>query len=147
MLLSLPIPTSIVIIGCGGPELISEYADVTGCRFPVYADPSRKVFDAFGMGRSFSLGPKAPEYMRRSVLVNALQSIVQVIKTGPTARKGGDFKQNGGELLFKDGALVWSHRMQNTRDHTEMGVLKGLLGLAEDDGPAESQTETTTVEK
>lgn len=129
-LLSLPIPTTMAVIGCGSPDLIPMYTSLTGCRFPIYADPRRALFDALGMRRTFSLGPRAPDYMRRSVLANSLHSVVQVLRSGATrAFKGGDIKQNGGELLFDAAQLVWAHRMQNTRDHAELVVLKRLLGV------------------
>ena len=43
---------------------------------------------------------------------------------------GGPPTQNGGEFLFDgEGKLVWSHRMQNTADHVEVGELSEVLGV------------------
>ncbi|KAI9792712.1 MAG: hypothetical protein M1816_001811 [Peltula sp. TS41687] len=122
-------PTSIIVIGCGSPDLIPMYIETTGCRFPIYADPSRKIFDLLGMTKTLTLGPARPDYMRRSLLTNIVLSFVQVIKSGNGAFKGGDYRQVGGEFLFEDGKLVWCHRMKNTRDHGEVPVLKQLLGF------------------
>lgn len=110
------------------------YTETTGCPFPIYADPSRKIFDLLGMTKTLALGSK-PGYMRRSLLVNSLLSILQGIKSGSAAMKGGDIKQVGGEFLFDDGKVVWCHRMKNTRDHTEVPELKHVLGfgLAKED--------------
>ena len=127
-LLALPTPTFITIIGCGKPELIPMYTETTKCPFPVYADPTRKLYDLLGMTRTFSLGAK-PAYMQTHMLINSVQSIFQGIGTGKHALKGGDLKQVGGEFLFEDGECTWVHRMKTTRDHTEVGDLRNLLGL------------------
>ena len=104
------------------------YAQTTGCPFPIYADPSRKLYDYLGMTRTLDMGKK-PEYIQSNMLLTSMQSIVQGIKTGNKALKGGDLKQVGGEFLFQDGRCVWVHRMRNTRDHAEVPHLRRLLGL------------------
>jgi hypothetical protein len=110
-LLSLPTPTFITVIGCGRPELIPMYTETTGCPFPIYADPSRKLYDHLGMTRTFNLGAK-PEYMQTNVLINSVQSIFQGLSTGKKALKGGDFKQVGGEFLFENGECKLSLFLQ-----------------------------------
>ncbi|KAF2015146.1 hypothetical protein BU24DRAFT_410819 [Aaosphaeria arxii CBS 175.79] len=132
-LLSLPTPTFITIIGCGRPSLIDMYVRETSCPFPVYADPTRRLYDHLGMTRTFDLGRK-PEYISSNLLVTSVQSIVQGIKTGNKALQGGDFKQVGGEFLFEGGEVKWVHRMRNTRDHVEVGVVRELLGLEKVEG-------------
>ncbi|KAH7355994.1 AhpC/TSA antioxidant enzyme-domain-containing protein [Pyrenochaeta sp. MPI-SDFR-AT-0127] len=127
-LLALPTPTFITVIGCGRPELIPMYTEATGCPFPIYADPTRKLYDHLGMTRTFDLGSK-PEYMHTNMLINSVQSIFQGIGTGKNALKGGDFKQVGGEFMFEDGECTWAHRMRTTRGHAEVSELRGLLGL------------------
>lgn len=127
-LLALPTPTFITVIGCGRPELIPMYTEATSCPFPIYADPTRKLYDILGMTRTLNLGSR-PDYMQSNVLINSVQSIFQSLGTGKHALKGGDFKQVGGEFLFEDGECTWSHRMRNTRDHTEVHELRELLGL------------------
>ncbi|CAN9280227.1 unnamed protein product [Alternaria alternata] len=127
-LLSLPTPTFITVIGCGRPELIPMYTETTGCPFPIYADPSRKLYDHLGMTRTFNLGAK-PEYMQTNVLINSVQSIFQGLSTGKKALKGGDFKQVGGEFLFENGECTWAHRMKTTRGHAEVSDIRKLIGL------------------
>lgn len=61
---SIPTPTSIIVIGCGRPNLIPFYKAVTGCPFPIYADPSRQIFKKLGMTLSMDIGSKRPEYMK-----------------------------------------------------------------------------------
>ncbi|KAF2269770.1 hypothetical protein CC78DRAFT_452944 [Lojkania enalia] len=127
-LLSLPTPTFITVIGCGRPELIDMYIKETGCPFPVYADPTRKLYDYLGMTRTFDLGKK-PSYIHSNLFVTSVQSIMQGFKTGTKALSGGDFKQVGGEFLFEEGQCVWVHRMRNTRDHAEIGEIRRRIGL------------------
>ncbi|KAI9705143.1 MAG: hypothetical protein M1836_006926 [Candelina mexicana] len=131
-LASLPTPTTLSIIGCGSPSLISMYASSTSCTFAIYADPSYKLYSRFGMTRTLSLGPKKPDYLQSSQVYNALKSIVQSLSAGTKAMKGGDYNQVGGEFLWEEGKVVWCHRMRNTRDHAEIPVLRDRLGL---DGP------------
>ncbi|CAI6332867.1 unnamed protein product [Periconia digitata] len=127
-LLALETPTFITVIGCGRPDLIEMYAETTNCPFPIYADPTGKLYDVLGMTRTLDLGKK-PKYIQSNILVTSMQSVVQALKTGSNALKGGSFKQVGGEFLFEDGECVWVHRMRNTRDHTEMEQLRIKLGL------------------
>ncbi|KAK7185219.1 hypothetical protein DPSP01_000859 [Paraphaeosphaeria sporulosa] len=127
-LLALPEPTFITVVGCGRPELIEMYAQTTKCPFPIYADPTRKLYDLLSMTRTWDMGKK-PEYIQSNMLFTSVQSIVQSLKTGSKALKGGDFKQVGGEFLFEDGKCVWAHRMKHTRDHTEVSAVRELLGL------------------
>lgn len=127
-LLALEQPTFITVVGCGRPELIDMYAKTTGCPFPIYADPTRKLYDLLHMTRTLEMGKK-PEYIQSNILFTSVQSIVQSLKTGSNALKGGDFKQVGGEFLFEDGKCVWAHRMRHTRDHAEVAQVRELLGL------------------
>lgn len=75
------------------------------------------------------MGSKKPDYLTKSMLAVTVQSIVKTIASGTDALKGGDVKQIGGEFLFEGGEVVWCHRMQNTRDHAEVEVLREVLGL------------------
>jgi hypothetical protein len=104
------------------------YTEATSCPFPIYADPTRKLYDLLGMTRTFDLGSK-PDYMHTNVLINSVQSIFQSLGTGKNALKGGDFKQVGGEFLFENGECTWAHRMKTTRGHAEVSDLRQMLGL------------------
>ena len=124
-----------MVIGCGQPELIPFYAKETDCSFPIYADPTGKLYDLLGMTRTLSLGYKAPEYVQTSLLTVVLKSFYQVLRSGQNALKGGDFDQVGGEFMFNDGKVTWCHRMQNTRDHAEIPILRKVLDLDDDRPP------------
>ncbi|KAK4670217.1 uncharacterized protein QC763_209740 [Podospora pseudopauciseta] len=101
-LLGLPIPTFIVVIGCGDPGLIDMYTSETGCPFPVYTDPTRKLYAELGMIRTLALGER-PAYTKTHLVRSSLASVVQGLKQIPKglAHKGGDSRQIGGEFLFE----------------------------------------------
>ena len=124
-------PKKIVVIGCGQPELIDFYAEASSCHFPIYADPTRKLYQELQMISTKSPGSR-PDYQQRSILSISIESIFQGLSRGRNALKGGDFWQVGGEFLIKDGETLWCHRMSSTRDHTEVPELRKILGL--DDG-------------
>ncbi|KAI6370446.1 hypothetical protein MCOR25_004183 [Pyricularia grisea] len=101
-LLDLPIPTFIAVIGCGDPSLIDMYVNATGCRFPVYSDPTRRLYDELGMVRTLAMGAR-PAYQRKSMISSVFSSVVQGLKQIPSgkATKAGDQRQIGGEFLFE----------------------------------------------
>jgi hypothetical protein len=121
-----------VVIGCGAPELIEGYRQHTGCPFPIYADPTRKLFDVLGMTQSLNLGSKQPAYQTKSMLASTLASLLQGIKLGSGSFKAGSFRQLGGEFLYEQDAVQWCHRMRNTRDHAEVQEFRTILGLPEE---------------
>ncbi|TAQ90061.1 hypothetical protein B7494_g1618 [Chlorociboria aeruginascens] len=101
-LLQLPIPTFIAVVGCGKPSLIPMYQEVTSCPFPIYADPTKQLYDELGMLRTLNLGPR-PEYQRRGTFQGMVQSVIQGLKQLPGGKtfQGGDYQQVGGEFLFE----------------------------------------------
>ena len=105
------------------------YKSETDCRFNLLAEPTRKIYDTLGMTRTLELGEKKPDYFQSGLFAAIAQSIYQGIRAGTGALKGGDIKQVGGELLFEDGKLVWSHRMKNTQDHTEVPEIRKVIRL------------------
>lgn len=130
-MLTLEKPTFISVVGCGRPELIQMYRDATECPYPIYADPSKQLYDYLGMTRTLDMGKK-PDYISSSFTKNVLQSMGQVVTSGNNAFKGGDLKQVGGEFLFEDGKVIWCHRMRHTRDHSEIPRLREVCGLPEE---------------
>lgn len=135
---SIPTPTSIIVIGCGKPEMISHYKRFTGCPFPIYADPSRSLFKNLGMSLTMSFGRQRPQYMRdipfKEWQAGQLAQVRAELKNPEGIRKrdvlrGGNLLQIGGEFLFEDGEVVWCHRMRNMRDHAEMSVIRKILEL------------------
>lgn len=101
-LLALPTPTFIAIVGHGSPSLISMYASETHCPFPIYADPTKRLYNALGMLRTLNLGTR-PEYQRRGTVKGMWESVRQGISNlkGGKALHGLDWHQVGGEFLFE----------------------------------------------
>ena len=106
-LLQLPVSTFIAVVGCGAPELIGPYIKETGCPFPVYTDPTRKLYAELGMLSTLRLGSR-PAYMNRKSLIQVTASgVVQGLKQirSGLATKMGDQRQVGGEFLFEPASL------------------------------------------
>jgi hypothetical protein len=122
-------PTTLTIIGCGEPSAVAGYKERTGTSFPIYCDPSRKLYIKLGMTSSLSMGDQKPSYIQSSILGGTLKSMSNMLASGMGAFKGGDYSQNGGEWVFVDGQLDWCHRMQHTRDHAEIAELGKVLGF------------------
>jgi peroxiredoxin len=120
----------LIIIGCGQPTLIEQYAKDTKCPFPIYTDPTQKLYDAFGMIRTLSLGDKKPDYIKSSFLSNVGKSALSQLSAGRCMFQGGDIRQVGGEYLINArGDIIWSHSMKNTADHVEVKELRKILTL------------------
>ncbi|RYP55335.1 hypothetical protein DL768_000090 [Monosporascus sp. mg162] len=105
-LLQLPVSTFIAVIGCGSPKLIDSYLKETGCPFPIYADPTRRLYNKLGMVRTLSLGSK-PAYMNKSMASSVVSSVVQGLKhvKSGLVTKMGDQRQVGGEFLFEPASM------------------------------------------
>lgn len=74
----------------------------TSCPFPVYADPTKKLYTELGMLKTLNLGPR-PEYQRKGLMTLITGAVVQnlkMIKSG-MALKGGGYQQVGGEFMFE----------------------------------------------
>ncbi|KAK4104592.1 hypothetical protein N658DRAFT_183054 [Parathielavia hyrcaniae] len=107
-LLALPLSTFLCVVGCGDPALIDMYADATACPFPIYADPTARLYAELGMAaRTVALGAR-PGYVRQHLLVTIAQSVGQMLAKLPRglAHKGGDVQQIGGEFLFEPVAVA-----------------------------------------
>ncbi|PMD15518.1 hypothetical protein NA56DRAFT_634331 [Hyaloscypha hepaticicola] len=116
-LLRLPTPTFICIIGHGAPSLIPMYASSTGCPFPIYADPTKKLYNALGMLRTLNLGSR-PEYQRRALGSLILNGFLQSIKQLPFGKtwKGGDYQQVGGEFMFEPASGIMDTPVHSPED-------------------------------
>ncbi|ERT03014.1 hypothetical protein HMPREF1624_01318 [Sporothrix schenckii ATCC 58251] len=147
-----PTPSQIVVVGCGDPSLIDMYVEVAECVFPVYADPTRRLYDEFGMVSTLSLGPP-PAYMKHTnIWASSFRSIAQGLRQLPRglALKSGNHRQVGGEFLFRKStaddavSVTWCHRMKHTRDHAETDELQAVLGLETTAAESKSEKELAT---
>jgi hypothetical protein len=142
---ALPTPVSIAIVGCGASSLIPYYVEKTSCPFPVYADPTRRVFSVLEMTRSTARSAQLPEYVRgKSLFRGAINGIGQIFSRIPKGDglKGGAFDQVGGDFLFENGKVTWCHRMRDTTDHSDLPKIREVLGL-----PLASVVNDTTAAK
>ena len=138
-LLRLPISTFIAVVGCGDPGLIDMYASETGCPFPIYADPTRKLYEELGMLRTLALGER-PAYTKQHLLLSSLASVVQGLKQikNGLAAKGGDAKQIGGEFLFEPLEI-------QSPVSTPWNELKGFGNLGAEERSLDGKEGTTTA--
>lgn len=122
----------ISIVGCGDHKFVDKYRQQLNCPFEIYADPSKKAYEALGMThRTLDAGSKTPEYVRGGMVSNVVGSIAvrslsffasswcsanpayivqSAFKMGRFT-SAGDIKQLGGEFVFERGQVVWCHRM------------------------------------
>lgn len=98
--------------------------------FPIYCDPDRKLYTALGMMSNLDTGEKKPEYVKKGMLSSVAGAVKNMALSGKDALEGGHPAQNGGEMLFAKGELVWCKRMRHTQDHAEVTELKDVLGLS-----------------
>lgn len=136
--------TFIAVIGCGAPELIDMYVKETGCPFPVYADPTQRLYSKLGMIRTLSPGER-PAYMQNksmasTVVSGVLQGLKQV-KTG-LVLKMGDQRQVGGEFLFEPASASLDTPVSSPIAEVEKSPLE-LDGDLEGRAPAPGATTTT----
>ena len=135
VLSSLPIKTTIAIVGSGGPQLIDHWVKESACPYPVYTDPSIRLYKTFkflpdkGQGES--------EYHKLTPMQGFLKSASQIVRMAQKLHHGGHPFQNGGELLFEpvsssEGAekqVTWCHRMQHATDHAKFVDVLKVLGI------------------
>ncbi|KAF3234929.1 hypothetical protein TWF128_002176 [Orbilia oligospora] len=127
VLSTLPVgPSRLVIVGCGDPSRIIPYAVETSCDFPIFTDPTRRIYEKLEMNKSLGSSTR-PAYMEHTLLSLIVRSMGQMVRSGYGAFKGGDFWQNGGEWIFRKGRCVWAHRMETTSDHVTAKKLTNVL--------------------
>jgi hypothetical protein len=98
--------------------------------FPIYCDPSRKLYTKLGMMSNLNAGDKPPSYVKKGAAAAVMTGVKNAVTSGAnTIIQGGHPAQNGGEMLFANGDLVWFKRMRHTQDHAEVAELKEVLGL------------------
>jgi hypothetical protein len=114
---------------------------MTGCPYPIYADPTGKIYKALGMKHSTNAGNRAGgyEYTSDGVVTAVLKSgrrFAQRLFGGRAdALKGGVMTQIGGEFVFDFGAnggpeVEWCHKMADIRDHATVDTLRKALSGA-----------------
>jgi hypothetical protein len=128
---ALPTPVSIAIVGCGASSLIPFYIETTSCKFPVYSDPTRRLYSALKFTRHSQRGSEQSEYHNDSTFRSLWRALSQALPRIPRGEllKGGASDQVGGEILFHGGKAAWCHRMRHATDHSKIAKIRELLGL------------------
>ncbi|PVH69344.1 hypothetical protein DL98DRAFT_473886 [Cadophora sp. DSE1049] len=127
--LPLPIgPSSLVIIGCGDPSRILPYTEEISCEFPIFTDPTRRIYEKLQLNNSLHSSTR-PAYTKDWLSSLIMRGARQMVWSGLGAFKGGAVSQNGGELIFRAGKCEWVHRMRSTSDHlTAEELVKVIQG-------------------
>jgi hypothetical protein len=84
------------------------------------------------MGWSLALGPKTKYFGDTGAVQWLLGQLRQMQGAEKAVRwQGGAWWWVGGEILVREGGVVWCNRMRNQRGHVEMEEVKELLGVEE----------------
>ena len=76
----------LVIVGCGEWQPIKNYADNTGFKGPIYADPSRALYRHFGLGENLNTTPAGQEkksYLAGMSMIGNVFSSIWVYRITP----------------------------------------------------------------
>jgi len=98
----------------------------------MYTDPSLQLYRALGLTRqtgNAGADSDAGSYLVQTPMEATLQTIKRATKM-PLLHSPGHFTQIGGEFVF-DGSLnvIYTHRMQTTRDHSPIADVCAAAGL------------------
>ncbi|GAA99433.1 uncharacterized protein L969DRAFT_60909 [Mixia osmundae IAM 14324] len=129
--------TKLVIIGQGDYKLIKPYTKLLECPYPIYADPTKKLYTALGMTvrnlEQGAAGQPRKEYLTHGQFSGLMLSITNAFKMGQLTASSGDIKQQGGEFIFENGSPVWAHRMTTTSDHSDVAELLKAANISAQD--------------
>lgn len=99
----------------------------TSDSFPIYSDPSAKIYEKLEMKRTWDGFTDPPPYSWESFPSAFFKDLKQRWKRGWGALKGGPVNQQGGEWIFQGGKLKYAHRMQAVNDHLTADQLLDIL--------------------
>ncbi|KAJ5174379.1 uncharacterized protein N7482_000256 [Penicillium canariense] len=120
-------PAQVIIIGCGDHTLIGPYMEETSDAFPIYSDPSERLYDQLLMKRAWKGFTDPPPYAPGSLYSAFGKCLKQMWKRGWAGLKGGPWSQQGGEWIFQRGKLRYAHRMEGANDHLTADQLFNIL--------------------
>ncbi|KAF5323206.1 hypothetical protein D9758_017306 [Tetrapyrgos nigripes] len=118
----------VVVVGCGDWQPIAFYADTTGFKGKIYAEPTRAIYRELELVSNLkSSGENMPSYLKRGRVSNALVSMLKAIRNPTLMGKVRPSTQNGGDFIFEGRKCTFAHRMKNTEDRKSFPkALKGL---------------------
>jgi hypothetical protein len=109
----------LIAIGNGHAHWAQAFIDETGIDFPVYVDPSRQSYDAFGMKRGAleGMGLRTLRHGRRARRAGFRQTATR-----------GDPVQNGGVVVFdENGEVIYTHVEAETGDLADLDEVIAAL--------------------
>ncbi len=113
----------------------------TSDAFPIYTDPTGKIYETLQMKRTMVGFTSPPPYTPESFLSALGKCLKQIWKRGWAGLKGGSWDQQGGEWIFQRGRLRYAHRMEGVNDHLTADQLFQILKTGEgQDDVADSES-------
>lgn len=115
---------AVLAIGSGTAAMARDFLETHPVSFPVYCDPKKRTFAAFGMHRRLGLGLRSASFALRALRHGHIQG-----------RLAGDPWQQGGAVLLDEQAKVaWiqQHEVAGEPLNTKrlMAVAQRLVGAA-----------------
>ncbi|KAF8339806.1 AhpC/TSA antioxidant enzyme-domain-containing protein [Cantharellus anzutake] len=119
----------LIIVSNGSHKLAKAYQEnVFKCPYPIYVDPSRELYRAFGMTRCTING--GPESEKGAYVVHGpIGGLGMALRNAMKMPLGnaGDIKQLGGEFILGPGIRCeYAHRMPTTRGHVDIRTLLSI---------------------
>ncbi|KAJ5365792.1 hypothetical protein N7517_008678 [Penicillium concentricum] len=127
-------PAQVILLGCGDHSLILPYMEETSDQFPIYTDPSGRIYEKLQMKRTMRGFTEPPPYSNYSLPTGLGECLKQIWKRGWAGLRGGNWTQQGGEWIFQRGKLRYAHRMEGARDHLTAERLLEILNVAHGKG-------------
>lgn len=133
-------PAQAIIIGCGHHSLIVPYMEETSDKFPIYSDPSAKIYEKLRMKRTMDGFTSPPPYSYAPFSSALAGMFKQIWRRGWSGLRGGNWVQQGGEWIFQHGKLRYAHRMEGVNDHLTADQLVNILKADQDHSSSASPT-------
>ncbi len=111
----------VVCISFAGPELLRAYRDKVGVGAPLYADPERAAYRAFGFGR----GSVGRVWLDPRVMGRYAQLWMRGKRPRPPTH---DTLQLGGDVVVgADGRVAWVYRSAGPEDRPTVESIAAAL--------------------
>ncbi|KAJ8396202.1 hypothetical protein AAFF_G00020690 [Aldrovandia affinis] len=122
----------VLVVLFGSQEGAMYWLQDTGCKYDMLLDPQKKIYTAFGLGRSC-----AKVFRFNNMLEFAEYKVLNRDFSQTPPNLFGDIYQLGGDfVLDQGGKVIYSHPSQSPRDRPT--VTEILAAIAEGSPPSES---------
>lgn len=119
------LPGRVVVVTFAPPQLLASFEREIGLPFPVYGDPGRAAYEAFGLGRA--------SVARVWLDPRVWRSYAKLLGRGRRLhRLREDSLQLGGDVVLDaEGRVRWMYRSRGPEDRPSVDELVAALGLPE----------------